>query len=95
MEIDKPVWRTKQSCPCCGQGGLAFSTCPGCGYMVLVCEEVDTVFPAKRDLSCAPIGGVEDAAFVCPGCHQVPVNEFRDSTADEIQQLGFQAGEYM
>jgi hypothetical protein len=94
MEIHKPVWRLKRACPCCKQGSsLAFSTCPACGHILLVCEEVGSVFRDSRDLS-SPIGAVDDAAVVCPSCRGVAVSEFRDSMADEVQQLGFQEDEY-
>src|SRR5690242_1048703 len=30
-------------CPCCGQGGPLFSSCPSCGVVVLIRGEVGTV----------------------------------------------------
>jgi hypothetical protein len=94
METNKPVWRLKKPCPCCEQGGLVFSTCPACGHVLLICEEQGTVFPETRDLSRDPIGEVDDPSTVCPACHNVALSEFRDSTGDEVQQLGFHPGEY-
>ena len=73
---------------------MAFSTCPACGHVVLVCEEVGSVFPASHDLSSPPLGMFDDAANVCPVCRGAAVGKFRDSTAGEIQQAGFEAGEY-
>jgi hypothetical protein len=94
MQLHKPSWRSKQTCPCCEEGGLAFSTCPDCEYTVLICEEVGTVYPARMPLSSEPIGDLEDGVL-CPGCHRVPITRFRDSTTVQIHQLGFQPGQYV
>jgi hypothetical protein len=95
MESYKPVWRMKQVCPCCDEGGLVFLTCPECGDMVVVCEEIGTVFPTTHLRESSALGSVDDPALMCPGCRHVPIAEFRDSTAEEINALGFQPGEYV
>jgi hypothetical protein len=94
MQIDKPVWRSQQSCPCCEQGGLAFATCPHCGHTVLICEEVGSVFPARAELSSEPLGDLDDESLTCPSCHRVAVAQFRDTTVTELNQLGFEPGQY-
>jgi hypothetical protein len=96
MEITQPIWHLKTPrCECCsGQGALCFSTCPRCGAVVLVCDEVGTVFPNPRDLSQAVQCGFDDPSCKCPGCELVALADFRHSTSEEIQRLGFQTGEY-
>lgn len=96
MQFIRPKWNLKKPrCECCsGQGALCFSTCPKCGYIVLVCDEVGTVYPNPHDLETATYGGIEDDNCTCPGCRQVKVSEFRDATADEIQAFGFTSEEY-
>ena len=53
MDLLKPVWSLKTPrCSCCNeQGALCFSTCPNCKYVVLVCDEVGSVYPNPKDLS--------------------------------------------
>ena len=39
-------------CECCDeQGALCFSTCPNCEHIVLICDEVGTVFTNPKDLT--------------------------------------------
>jgi hypothetical protein len=96
MEIESPLWRLKnQRCYCCdGEGFLCFSACPHCSHVILVCDEVDTVYPNPKDLTQLYLGDFADPSFVCPECGEVPVYDFRDATSDEIQRLGFLAGDY-
>src|SRR5664279_2274877 len=96
MEVDKIVWHLRASrCEfCSGQGALYFASCPGCGAVVLVCDEVGTVFPDPRDLSRAVQCGLDNPSCRCPGCALVALEAFRNSTSDEIQRLGFHRDEY-
>lgn len=96
MNIDDPAWRLKSPrCECCsGEGWLCFATCPNCGHVVLVCDEVGTVFPDPRDLENATYGGLEHPGCVCSKCGTIRVANFRDSTAEEIQALGYAPDEY-
>lgn len=96
MKVVDPVWQLKASrCDCCaGQGALCFSSCPACGAVVLVCDEVGTVFPNPFDLSQAVQCGLDDPSCKCPGCAQIAVSAFRNSTWEEIRRLGFNPDQY-
>ena len=96
MNIVSPTWCLKTPrCECCSeQGALCFSTCPNCGYVILVCDEVGTVFPNPKNLTEAIYGAIDTPSYLCPNCKAVSLSEFRDSTSEEIQNLGFVAGEY-
>ena len=86
-------WRlARQLCPCCGQGGLVFSSCPTCSAVVLICGEVGTVFEI-RGRECGSVLGDFQRDF-CPKCGKSRFSDFRDATSDEIVALGFQAGDY-
>jgi len=61
---------------------------------VLICDEVGTVFPNPKDLTQAIYGAIEAPSYVCPICRKVAFSEFKDSTSEEIQKLGFVTGEY-
>lgn len=96
MELTSPIWNLKSPrCPCCeGEGALCFSSCPSCGCVVLVCDEVGSVFPNLQDLTRAACGAVDDGSVLCPSCEQTAVSDFRHSTSEEVQRLGFGVGEY-
>jgi len=96
VEVKSPVWCLKdRRCDCCtGEGILCFETCPRCGWVVLVCDEVGRVYPQPGDLTLGPHGDIADPSYVCPNCGDVAASDFRNSTAAEIQQLGFRIGEY-
>jgi hypothetical protein len=96
MEIVSPTWWLKnRRCDCCSeQGALCFSTCPNCSQVILICDEVGTVFPNPTDLTQAIYGAIEATSYVCPSCKKVSFAGFRNSTSDEIQNLGFVAGDY-
>ena len=72
-----------------------FLTCPSCGKVIIACDEEGTLFPNPKDLtlqanySCDPwISTVTQ----CPQC--ATVQQFRFSTGDEIQSIGFSPLEY-
>ena len=96
MEIVDPIWCLKTPrCPCCDeQGTLCFSTCPRCAHIILVCNEVGTVFPNPKDLAQAGGGDNDATSSSCPNCGKVAVSGFRHSTSEEIKRLGFRVGEY-
>jgi hypothetical protein len=96
VEIDPPVCQLKnQRCECCsGQGALCFYSCVGCGHIDLICDEVGTTFHDARNLEVAVYGGLEDPTCVCPNCRKVHIAEFRPSTSEEIQGMGFMPEEY-
>jgi hypothetical protein len=90
----------KPRCPCfCGgEGFLTFITCLECGHVALACDELGTVFPEPRDLTVPACGsslglsGSENDR--CPQCKTVPLADFRNSTGEEIQAIGFLPSEY-
>lgn len=96
MNMDPPSFSLRsQRCECCsGQGNLCFSTCPECGHVAVICDEVGTVFLDPKNLDEAVYGGLEDPTCVCPGCRQVHTSKFRNSTASEIQALGYSMEDY-
>ena len=96
MEIIPPTWCLRNPrCECCDeQGALCFSTCPNCGYVVLICDEVGTVFPNPKDLEEGIYGAIDASSYVCPSCGKISFAEFINSTSDEIQKLGFTTDEY-
>jgi hypothetical protein len=96
MQIDQSIWNLRSPrCECCShQGALCFSTCPGCGHVLLVCDEVGTVYPDFRNLELAVYGGYEDPTCLCPSCGSIAVGRFRNSTATEIQACGFEPNQY-
>ena len=91
MEIRAPKWElVKERCPCCdGNGELVFSTCPKCGDLVLICAEVSSVFTIEGKNRGAVVSGDQ-----CRKCTAVHYEDFRDATWQEIQSLGFVAGDY-
>jgi hypothetical protein len=96
--IKQTEWRLNQPCPCdCGgQGSPVFLACPSCGRVILLCEEIGTVFLNPKDLTEMTemvIDKSGDAA--CPKCSETSVRRFKLATSDQIQALGFQAGDYM
>jgi hypothetical protein len=96
MEIRTPVWhlKTPRCVHCHGNGALCFSTCPGCGHIVLVCDEVGHVYMNPLDLSNVADVWNDDPSCLCPHCGSVPVVEFRHSTGEEIQHLGIKPTDY-
>ena len=93
MNVVAPTFELRAPCPCCGQGGLSFSTCPTCQRVVLICEEVGTVFPDPQDLS-QTTPQLYGGGATCPSCGGPPLREFRASTSDEIKALGFTHEDY-
>lgn len=96
MEVNPAVWHLKKRrCECCtGQGALCFFTCRGCGHIALVCDEVGTVFLDPKNTQVAVYGGMDDPSCRCSACSSVHISDFRPSTAEEIQKLGFAVGDY-
>ncbi|NVB79531.1 MAG: hypothetical protein HOV81_14135 [Kofleriaceae bacterium] len=52
MNVTSSTWQLRSPCPCCGQGGLTFSTCIRCHRVLLVCAEVGTVFDSRDRCPC-------------------------------------------
>ena len=96
MNIDSVGFSLKSPrCECCNnQGALCFATCPRCKSLVLICEEVGTVFLNPLDLKRAVYGGMENPNCMCIECRDVHVSDFENSTTHEIQTLGFDVSEF-
>jgi len=96
MQINLPTWSLRGiRCQCCsGQGALCFSTCPACKAVVLICDEVGTVFQDPRDLEAAVYGGLDDPTCLCAQCGKSRLSSFRNSTSEEIQASGFSVEAY-
>ena len=89
MQIDPPTWYLNQECPCRGEVGPDFSTCPTCGFVVLVCGELGTVYEVS-DKRCGSVLAPFGAEGTCPKCGASEYSNFRNSSSDEIRALGFQ-----
>jgi hypothetical protein len=90
LKIVSPSWTLRSPCPCCGHE-LVFSTCRHCTHVLLVCAELETIFPDPHDLS-RTLAQPYDAAQ-CPTC-AAPVRDYEDATSDQIRALGFTPDEY-
>ena len=65
------------------------------GSIVLVCQELGTVFADPHVVSRASIDASRTDPFDnCPICGRVATAEFRPATSEEIRGLGFRPGEY-
>jgi len=96
MEIRAPTWQLAAGkCPCCdGQGELVFSACPSCGFVVLVCAEVGTVFEISGQTRGKEMGVLAGKPDSCVKCGASRCEHFPNATAEEIKRLGFQPGSY-
>lgn len=96
MQVNQLTWHLRSPrCECCsGQGALCFSTCPECGAVVLVCDEVGTVYLELGNFDEGVYGGLDDPSCVCPVCRTVEVNRFRSSKSAEIQARGYDVSQY-
>lgn len=100
MDLRAPSWKLKKTrctCICGGEGFLYLITCPSCGHIAAVCDEVGTVYPNPLDLSkpeedCGYISNL--TSFPCPKCGKAELRDFRNSTPDEIQAIGLVPGDY-
>lgn len=85
----------KPRCECCSeQGALCFASCPNCGHIVLICDEVGTIFPDPANLEHAVYGALDEPNSNCPKCEQVHFSKFENSSGEEIQGLGYNTSEY-
>ena len=96
MKIKEPIYNLKSPrCECCsGQGALCFATCPDCGHIALVCDEVGTTFFNPKNLEEAKYGGIEDPTCDCVKCNNIHISKFKHSTQEEIQSLGYCREDY-
>ena len=94
MKVDPPSWQLKsERCSVCGQGELVFSRCPACATVVLICAECSAVFSIQEKKPAAETGNMS-AATRCHSCGGPAHRDFPVATAEEIQAVGFAAGEY-
>lgn len=96
MDICAPTWQlASERCPCCnGQSELAFAACRLCGFVILVCAEVGTVFEISGQSRGEHIGWLRGEPDLCAQCRGLRYENFRHATAEEIQRLGFRPGSY-
>lgn len=82
-------------CECCSeQEALCFASCPSCGYIVLICDEVGTTFPDPSNLEYAIYGALDEPNSNCPKCGKIHFSKFENSSGKEIQDLGYKTSEY-
>jgi hypothetical protein len=96
MEMSRPKFTLNRLCPVCEQGSsLLFLTCARCGKVIIVCDEEGTLFPNPMDLEDQadyPCDPWISTVTKCPACQTV--QEFRFSSGEEIQGLGFSPVDY-
>ena len=88
VEIHSPSWYSTAICPCCDQSSLEFITCPTCGLIVLICNEIGEIY-AISGRRCGPLVGQFGKNDTCGGCGMGSYDDFPNSTSDEIRALGF------
>ena len=86
MEIDKPSWNAKITCPDCGQGLPVFYCCPVCGFLTLRCEETGDTFIDPKHLS-------KGFTKFCPTCKFL-TEEFNLADSHQIIKAGFDESQY-
>ena len=79
--VDPPTWYLSEDCPCCEQDTLAFSTCPTCRLVVLICGEVGFVFEISGQ-QCGPYIGLYDSEQTCAKCGASLYSSFQNSTSE-------------
>jgi hypothetical protein len=89
VQIDPPTWNLNRGCPCGGEFGPEFSTCPTCGFVVLICGELGTVYEIS-DKRRGDVLGLFGGEGTCLRCGVTEYSSFRNSSSDEIRGLGFQ-----
>ena len=100
MYVDKPVWRLKKVCPCCGMGLLELVSCPYCNKVYAMCDEVLTLFLDPLNISFDYLSKSQEergSQFMtqdrkCDNCGVMM--KLRYSTDDEIIALGLTTEDY-
>ena len=94
--IDNPRWVLREVfCQCCaGQGTLCLAACPGCKAVVLICDEVGTVYQDLTNLAVAEYGGLDSPDCLCKRCSKVRISEFVNAEVAEIQAAGIAVDSY-
>jgi hypothetical protein len=95
MKSGKPRFVLNRFCPACEQGSLLFLTCPGCGKVIVACDEEGTLFPDPKNLDQQapyPCDPWISTVTRCPQCQNI--QKFRFSSGEEIQQCGITREDY-
>ncbi|WP_179469433.1 hypothetical protein [Mycolicibacterium vinylchloridicum] len=87
MYIEPPRWFLTAHCPACEEGELEFSTCPTCGLVVLICNELNDVVGISGQ-KCGPVLSY-GCQQTCQNCRISTYYDFRRSSSEEIRALGF------
>lgn len=87
MEIERPTWQARQTCPDCGQGNPTFCYCTKCGFLTLRCDETGDVFKNPNKMT---EGFVEQ----CPSCGQENTADFETADSDRILKAGLTKDDY-
>jgi DNA-directed RNA polymerase subunit RPC12/RpoP len=92
VEIRKPTWTLKTTCPQCGQGeSLVLCACPQCSSVAAVCDEDGAVFLDLRNVR-ELTATTEEAP--CPNCGQRTISQFVSATDQQIVDHGLGRAEY-
>lgn len=91
MNIIQPIWYLNKNCPVCGQGSsLVPIKCPQCNHVLVQCDEELTIFKDYRSINLNNIHTNPN----CPQCPIIKIEQFIALNDEEIQQLGFNTGDY-
>ncbi len=76
---------------CCGDEDLYPFRCPGCGKIMVLCYECDTLYedldPPGRRCRGIPGFGPSEPAFSCPGCGRPVEDGFMDDEKGEAYRV--------
>jgi hypothetical protein len=74
---------------------LVYLICPGCGKLVLACDEIGNVFDnLKEPLASTPLVLWTSAGQKCPACQRISLGSFHLATEDDLSRAGVASEEY-
>lgn len=94
--MDKIYMLKNSRCICCdGEGSLVFLSCPECFKVVLMCDEVGSIFDNLKDHRASqPLVVWKSAKQKCPCCGKAFLSDFNPATENQIKEAGISCDEY-
>ena len=94
MDVRSPTWALRSElCIYCEVGDLAFSVCPSCGVVIVICGECGTAYEIHDRHRGKEVGDTSGSTR-CYSCGRPYQHEFPPATAENIRDLGFTQDEY-